>query len=281
MDTQLYYSNWHDLTSYLIWIYKGKPVRIRGRYENQYLSAWLILRGHLHFGQNPAQPVNAGNWVFLPVGQESHVFSKDAEIISVKFTLKWPDGQMLYNCRGLQVLPKKQFPSLRQSAEALLRFTNQHSIVDKYLSQQKSLDLKSYIQTHQLYQNWLLAYMEAMQALNQDMHISHRVDERVLAAKKMLDTHSLEKPLQLKAVAAKAGLSFGHTDALFHKNYGQTMRSYFDNRKYLAAQHWLAKTDQPIKEIAFKLGFKDTAACTHWFKKKSGVPPLSYRQSHA
>ncbi len=278
MKNELYYSNWQDLDSQLIWIYEGAPARMSGRFENKFLSAWLITAGHLHIGQPHSRLIKAGNWVFAPQKHQLRVFSPDAKIISIKFTLRWPDGRMLFEMPHALEAEAKDHPALEQSARALLHHVESHKIQPNQLLRQQSLSFQAYLQIKQHFHNWLLAYMDSMQSIGPALSISRREDERMLKAQNLLNTHPLDQRLDLQKIAHQIGLSFGHADALFHANHGLTMRSYVDQRRLRAAQHRLKETNQPIKEIAYALGFKDATAYTHWFKKKTGKSPTQYRQ---
>ncbi len=74
----------------LLWIY-DEPLGRSGRsghYWNYPTAAWLIRRGtvRLRFGKD-TETYHAGQWVFPRLAEGTQSFSKDAEILSVRFQL--------------------------------------------------------------------------------------------------------------------------------------------------------------------------------------------------
>lgn len=279
LEERLTYSNWRELDTNLNWIYEGVPLRMNGRFEHKLLSAWLITQGNVRVGEPGGVQICAGNWVFAPHQNQLRTFSQDAQILSIKFTLRWPDGGMLFEPAEVLQLATEHAPELEQVARLLLQFVQVNQLKDGHLMQSQSMPIESYLRMNQLFQQWLLVYIDVMQRLDQDLRVSRLEDARILQIKSSLDMHPLPLKLDLKAVASCAGLSLGHADTLFTAHYGQTMRGYVDQRRFRAAQHWLTKTNKPVKEMAFELGFMDATACAHWFKKKAGVAPTHYRNA--
>jgi len=276
---QLYYTNWQEIEAHLIWIYAGVPVRLRGRFEHQYQSAWLIRRGQLRVDSGRGYVAEAGTWVFSPQTHPPRVFTEDAEIVSVKFALRWPDGHSLYQHRQPLLIPSQSCPELEAATLPLLEYVQTHQLHSGNRMPYQSLDLKTYLGIQHLFQPWLAAYVQAMESVGEALRVSTRGDERIVRAQNLLDQHPLDQRLDLQDMASRIGLSLGHADTLFSESYGLTMRGYFDQRKLRAAEHWLEETNRPIKQIAFELGFQDATALAHWFKKKVGQSPSSFRRS--
>ena len=279
MHATLLYSNWQNLSAQLIWIYRGAPIRMRGRCEHPYQTVWLLLRGRLTVqGRNDACTVESGHWVIPPSGQDKREFSDDAEIISLVFSLRWPDGHMLYENPDVLVLQRERGQRLERTALALLRFVERNKLHAGNLMRSQLLDFRSFVRLNRLFQDWLLEYVDAMDALGQKPVLYEHRDERVLQMQFRLDTYALETPLDLKAIAGEVSLSLGHADALFSEAFGMTIRGYWDQRRLVSAQHQLRETQAPIKAIAYSLGFKEPTAFSHWFYKKEGSYPRDYRR---
>ncbi|HBR95433.1 MAG TPA: hypothetical protein DEA90_14830 [Opitutae bacterium] len=277
MKAELSYMNWRDLDAHLVWIYSGAPVLQSGRFQSRDSSAWLMLKGELEI-EGGAQTIGAGEWVFVPRKSHRRVFSSDAKIISVKFVLSWPDGRLLFEPSQVLSMPSVQCPKLERAVRALLKYVKKIQLEAGNAMHAQSLSLEEYLQSKQLFETWLMAYLEAMMALGMDAYLSRREDVRVVRAKRGLEQHPLHTPLDLRGIAGDVGLSLGHADTLFHQSYGQTMRAYYDVRRYTAACHWLSRTQMPIKEIAFNLAFKDAATFSHWFKRHAQRAPRHYRE---
>lgn len=279
--TPLFYSNWRELDAQLIWVYLGRPVRSGGRIDAKQSTAWLITNGTLNIESSPPRKAHAGQWVFPGHQSIPRLFSEDAEILSIKFILRWPDGRGLLDHAEPEIRSSQEFPELERTARSLNHYAKRQKLTAGNLMQLRSLNLRQYIRINQLFQTWLLAYIDAMEHIGVEPYFSHREDTRIIKAKQQLDTLPLSEQAPLADIASHLGLSQGHADTLFNEAFGQTMRGYLQERKLRAARHWLAKTKKPIKEIAFDLGFHDGTAFTHWFKKKSGAPPSRYRQTES
>ncbi|WP_269541100.1 helix-turn-helix domain-containing protein [Cerasicoccus fimbriatus] len=279
--TDLFFSNWRELNSHLIWVYRGRPIRSVGRFDAKQLSAWLIMRGTLSIGEKIPETIGSGNWVFASHKNVSREFSDDAEILSVKFDMQWPDGLTMFEHEHVLTVASSKFPDLERAALAMLRSSKRWHLSEGNMMQFQSLSLRQFLRMNQLFQAWLLAYVGFMEHVGQQPRYSRHEDARMMKAKELIDAHPLSVRLSLTGLASRIGLSFGHADTLFHATFGQTMRSYFDLRRYLAAQHWLEHSGKPIKEIAYELGFNDSTAFTHWFRKKSGFSPTAYRRAKA
>jgi len=281
MKDRLNYGHWRELDAHLVWIYEGRPIRMSGRFEHQYLSAWLITRGSLEIEGPSPRRVEAGHWVFGPHQNFGRVFSSDAEIVSIKFALRWPNGTMLFEPEQPVIVAAKDVPSLEQQARDLLALVGAMGFESNHMMQFESLEYQAYLELHQQFEVWLKAYLSVMQQAGESIRLLRREDDRVLQTQQILERHPLSADMDFKALASGLGLSFGHADALFAANFGMTMRAYLDQRRYRAAVHWLEASSKPVKLIAYELGFQDATALTHWFKKKSGLAPSHYRKQRA
>ena len=58
------------------------------------------------------------------------------------------------------------------------------------------------------------------------------------------------------------------------------LRNYCNNLKLEDAKNLLSKTDIPITEIAFDVGFNDVSYFIQLFKNKFSTTPLKYRKMH-
>ena len=66
---------------------------------------------------------------------------------------------------------------------------------------------------------------------------------------------------------------------LFKKTFGCCFTDYILAYRIEKAKEYLANTDLPVTEIAFKVGFNDCSYFCKAFKKRAGVSPLCYRKS--
>ncbi len=91
---------------------------------------------------------------------------------------------------------------------------------------------------------------------------------------------NFRKPIKLKDLARKAGVSQCHLTRLFQKNYGDSPINYLIRMRidYARKLLLLGGKDLSISEIAAEAGFNDSNYFDRQFKKISGMSPLQYRR---
>ncbi len=62
---------------------------------------------------------------------------------------------------------------------------------------------------------------------------------------------------------------------------GMGAKTYLDQRILLEAKRLLAHTDVPVEGCARRLGFRDVANFTTFFRRQAGVPPAAWRTAYA
>ena len=88
---------------------------------------------------------------------------------------------------------------------------------------------------------------------------------------------NLHRRLVLEEIAAQVHLSVRHMNRIFHQNTGMSVGRYVVQKKMLAAQERLARTDYTIKVIASDLGYAEIAAFYRCFRGVTGLTPAVYR----
>ena len=102
---------------------------------------------------------------------------------------------------------------------------------------------------------------------------------RVASAKQFVHEHMAE-PLTTAQAAAAAGVTGSYFCRLFHQSTGQTFHDYVASLRVKAAQAALARTLQPVSEIAFAVGFQSIPDFNRVFKHKTQMAPSHYRRTH-
>lgn len=105
-------------------------------------------------------------------------------------------------------------------------------------------------------------------------------DERIMRTIEMLES-DICKPTSIELLAKAANMSKDHFIRKFRKETGTTPLAYITGRKIEFAETLLITTDQPIKRIASRLGFDDTAYFYRIFKKHAGKSPQKYREENS
>ncbi len=80
--------------------------------------------------------------------------------------------------------------------------------------------------------------------------------------------------------ADKMNLSANHLNFIVKKQLGCSAKKYIINRIILEAKRLLIYTDQTVTEICYSLSFNDPSYFARYFKKHTGLSPLSYREIH-
>lgn len=77
--------------------------------------------------------------------------------------------------------------------------------------------------------------------------------------------------------AGKLGLSLQHFSSTIRKVSGRNPMEIINNMIVMEAKVQLKTTDQPVKNIAFNLGFTNVSFFHRYFRRHAGVTPQAYR----
>ena len=106
----------------------------------------------------------------------------------------------------------------------------------------------------------------------------YRKDERIIEAKKYIDSHFREKNCIEEAVRI-SGVSDRRFRSLFHSAYDITAAGYILSLKIALAKNLLSVGTLPISEIAELCGFFDIYHFSKTFKNEVGIPPSKWKSS--
>jgi AraC-like DNA-binding protein len=105
-----------------------------------------------------------------------------------------------------------------------------------------------------------------------------RNDRKIARSIAFISLHLTER-ITMTQLAERAGLSSSYFWALFKRKTGYAPIDFLIRlRMHQACQH-LKSTDQPVNEIAERLGYHDPLYFSRAFKSILGVAPTRYRQS--
>ena len=102
-------------------------------------------------------------------------------------------------------------------------------------------------------------------------------DSRIWFALKYIEENYRE-PISLERLAQEAGYSLSYFEAKFLKEMGITLKSYVNKFKVEKAKELLVTTDEPITDLAYRMGWSSSNYFCTVFKKYAGVSPLQYRK---
>jgi AraC-like DNA-binding protein len=125
----------------------------------------------------------------------------------------------------------------------------------------------------------LSAFLEKIRGIA-DTH--NHIDEnnnRILQAYKLLVEQYALTEVKVSDYAKKLFISPGHLNDTIKKLTGRNAKSFINEQRVLEAKRLLYWTETSIQDIAWKTGFKDPAYFTRFFKKETGMLPLSFQKS--
>jgi AraC family transcriptional regulator len=88
------------------------------------------------------------------------------------------------------------------------------------------------------------------------------------------------EPPTVSAIAQACGFSERYFAKLFRDCTNQSIGSYIKSAQVAKAQHYLLQTDLPLKEIAYRLGFKRPSNFSDAFRAATGETPGRFRTAN-
>ena len=88
-----------------------------------------------------------------------------------------------------------------------------------------------------------------------------------------------ESALTLSDIASAACLSPFHFMREFKSVFGQTSHQYLSACRVERAKFLLERTELPVTEICFSVGFESLGSFSSWFSRLTGVSPRAWRCS--
>jgi transcriptional regulator GlxA family with amidase domain len=82
----------------------------------------------------------------------------------------------------------------------------------------------------------------------------------------------------VEELAARATLSERSIERRFRKATGNTPLSYVQNLRISEARRRLERTDMPVEEIGYDVGYENTAFFRKVFKRMTRLTPGAYRR---
>jgi PAS domain S-box-containing protein len=90
----------------------------------------------------------------------------------------------------------------------------------------------------------------------------------------------ISDPLQQAVISSCCAMSPSHFSRMFHQATGANFRQFVLQKRIEKSSELLQTSEHQIKEIAYSVGFHDTAYFTRVFRKHVGTSPTKYRQMH-
>ncbi len=82
-----------------------------------------------------------------------------------------------------------------------------------------------------------------------------------------------------KDYALQLNITVGALNSFCKRHFSKNTESFIQNQLITEIKRLLVYTDKSVKEICFNLNFDDPAYFTRFFKKKTGLTPIEYRNA--
>jgi AraC-like DNA-binding protein len=102
-----------------------------------------------------------------------------------------------------------------------------------------------------------------------------------LALQRIEEIVSSSQSFSVAALARQVGVSADHFQRIFKEATGWSPSEYFQMRRYQFACKLLLNPENSISDVAYRLGYADSAHLSRVFKRLHGVSPREYRQQFA
>ena len=81
-------------------------------------------------------------------------------------------------------------------------------------------------------------------------------------------------------IAGMVGFNSSYFSALFKKECGIGLQDYVTATRMDKAKELIQKSNLPLAEICYRIGYKDIKHFTKTFKKNTGLTPGEYRRMY-
>lgn len=279
---------WACIRTELVWAYRHPPVS-KGtvtvcdhRHGNW---AWFFEHGHGWVKSPSGQlDVSAGMWLIPPREKVERFFSEDSSILSIHFDCQWPSGlEVIATTEGL-ALSGDRHPDLLRCGHRLERMVRKHFPGDMaaHTNQpRQSSDFELFLRFQAQFLNWMAAWYHVRVQNGASLTRLQTDDDRALRVLRCLNTAVIDGGYPRKELVAVAGLSEVHLNRVFLRAYGISPRKFWDNRQLQLAKRLLETSNAPVKEIAFRIGFRSVSHFVVWFRRFCGLPPGGFREQAA
>ncbi|MDM1460833.1 AraC family transcriptional regulator [Myroides odoratimimus] len=137
---------------------------------------------------------------------------------------------------------------------------------------------QQYILNNYLFNTLLILENAIDKSTTQQLNISH--DKLIVSNFKHLVNNNIDKSMTVKMYASELKLSVRSIEYAFKKTDNITPYAWVSERMIMEIKRLLLYKDLHINEISFKLKFKEANHLTVFFKRKTGLTPLQFRNKY-
>lgn len=160
---------------------------------------------------------------------------------------------------------------LRQDGERLLSgyATKELDVIAAYVAQA--------VRIQQQHARRLRRWLTSPAATARQAHLRGGLSPAALKRVHLFVEANLERPLHLRDLAARAGLSVYHFARAFRTTSGVTPRAFIEARRVERAKHLIEGSTRSLADIAVAVGFGSQSRLTVAFRRQTGSTPARFR----
>ena len=279
---QIKYQDLSALTCHWVGGYRG-PVPSPGHWfglHNPVCVVWLIESGQVRIEtESGVNTYGSDTWILqMPGLRLSQIFSEDAQLLSLRFLLKWQNGRMLFRPQQRErSCSLGQYPVLKQAALDFLAVPPKAGDGVHFSETLMHADDAWAIAAAEA--NFLQHWYRCACDIGFEMQESYLADRRVASGVAVLQEQLANSDVPYLELMERTGVSRAQLDRIFHKHLGHSPKREHDLLRLAHAQEQLQIHERPIKQIAADLGFYDASQFAKWFRRLDGRNPSQARFS--
>lgn len=276
------FHEWAGLRTELVWIYDSavRPESQCRTFERKAGNwAWYLREGEATLTTASRKyALRKGMWLFLPEGRSTQRFSDNARLLSVHFHFQWPSGENVVKSREGILLNGADHPQLERLAARLHRlvrgrFADRSHRIQRF----QPIEGTVFLRFQSAFLSWLEAWLDVNLRKGSALTRLRSGDDRPLRAARCLNEAALDGGYPRAELLRETGLSEVHLTRLFLRAFDLSPRKYWDHRKLAFAKNCLETSIMPVKEVSYRLGFRNDAHFAVWFRRMVGQSPSAYR----
>lgn len=271
------YRDWLNLSVHLLWCYEeelAQHAQDSSIYKNS--GAWLVRKGWVeveHDGQ--VWRAEAGQWLIVRPVVRRQRWSENAQILSIAFEAKWPDGRSLID-EGLSlILDAEEHPTLERQARKLVSEMNKTAI-RTWDARSEPITIHRYLKLQSVLSLWLSELIAAVRNADVRLQVKQDIDPRIIQVVRRIDELSSANFVDIEKLAETVDMSAVHLTRLFKEQLNVTPVAYHNRMRIEEAKRRLHVPDARIKEVSIDLGFTHLSHFSRWFKHHAGLPPRDF-----
>ncbi|PQP81978.1 Fe3+-hydroxamate ABC transporter substrate-binding protein [Paenibacillus sp. PCH8] len=131
-----------------------------------------------------------------------------------------------------------------------------------------------YSHRNTLFQKW----MEIIISRYTSPQTEQSMEDRIFSTIQYVDEHYAEE-ITVQKLARLADIRPAQYTTLFRQRTGHKPLDYVNDVRIQHAKDWLRKSDEPLRDIASRVGFKDEYYFSRRFRQMTGLSPRQYDRS--